>query len=330
MEISYNSQGTGIIDNGEFADHPLSELADLYGWELLGTAFCPAGESATGDDGPRLSRLPLHFKFIEANDLLPVQVRAVSQSAHSGPLKEDNDIQLWCVLEAKPGARLGLGLMEDVTARELLKAISEKSILACLKYFDVTAGDVILLPPGLVYAGGKGTLLLEIRQHANRIYTFYDYNRTDNEGQKMPLALIKALNTADWTKQAQCYRGLAVAINELAQKVVLATTPSFIAELYLVEDEVEEETDGGSFHVYVFTEGETIIEYGSNYLIARQGETVLLPAALGEYRLKGKFRALKVYLPDLESEIIQPLKKAGYSGKEIRKNIGGIGGGKHN
>ncbi len=319
LEISCSSEGISVVDNGVFAGAALTDLLELHYEELLGSAL--TGKYLAAD-----IKFPFSVKLIDVCEPLSVQVYVPDNYTNTPRQCEYAINKLWYVLSAAPGARLALGLIQDINREQFVNNIAGGTVLECLNDIDVFPGDVISIPPGLVHAGGQGTLLVEIQSQSNLLYRLYDYNRADKKGQKMPLHLIKALNVTDCRQQGKKYGGLEIRINEMARKSVLAATQFFAAELYIIDDEVEEETDGSKFYIYVFLEGETIIEYGSNFLIARQGETVLIPAAFGEYLLKGKFKGLKIYVPDLEADIIQPLKKAGYSGEEIKKNVGGFGG----
>ena len=292
-EISCQPEEMSIVDNGEFAG---------------------------------FREFPFNIKFIEINELLPVQLNATNRNVNSQRHFESGFNKIWYVLAAKPGVRLALGLVQDTNKEKLAKRIGDGTILDCLNYIDIFSGDIIGIPSGLVHAGGKGISLVEIQVAANMLYTFYDYNRVDIKGQKTPLSIIKALDATDCRRQGEKYNGLEILLNEQARKLVLAASQFFALELYIIDDEAEEETDSSSFVTHTFIEGEAIIEYGTDFLIARQGDIVMIPAALGAYRLKGKFKSLKAYVPKPEADIITPLKKAGYTGEEIKKNIGWIGG----
>ena len=49
-------------------------------------------------------------------------------------------------------------------------------------------------------------------------------------------------------------------------------------------------------------------------------ETVFVPAALGEYKVAGQFKALKTYIPDFY-DIVEPMRKAGCTDKELFKDL---------
>jgi mannose-6-phosphate isomerase len=68
------------------------------------------------------------------------------------------------------------------------------------------------------------------------------------------------------------------------------------------------------------------IEYAGGTEMLGSGESCILPAAIGETRIvpEGEASLIVCYLPDLERDIVAPLRAAGYSDEEIRE-LGEIG-----
>lgn len=60
---------------------------------------------------------------------------------------------------------------------------------------------------------------------------------------------------------------------------------------------LEEDTRGQSFHALTVLEGEARLTWDGGELRVGPLESVVLPAALGPYRLEGDFRALRSRLP---------------------------------
>ena len=48
------------------------------------------------------------------------------------------------------------------------------------------------------------------------------------------------------------------------------------------------------------------------------------PGSLGKYSLSGSFTALKTYVPDLYTDVVQPLLNSGRNPDEIVSEIGGL------
>jgi len=88
-----------------------------------------------------------------------------------------------------------------------------------------------------------------------------------------------------------------------------------------VDGQIEEHTDGSKFFIYLFLEGEAIVNYPNGRISVNAGESIFIPASMGNYTIKGKFRALKMYVPNIQSDIIAPLTEAGHSLEEIYMDV---------
>jgi mannose-6-phosphate isomerase len=62
------------------------------------------------------------------------------------------------------------------------------------------------------------------------------------------------------------------------------------------------------------------IEYGGGTERLERAESCILPAAIGEVSLipEGESSLISCYVPDLERDVISPLRASGYSDEEIR------------
>jgi mannose-6-phosphate isomerase len=66
--------------------------------------------------------------------------------------------------------------------------------------------------------------------------------------------------------------------------------------------------------------GPARIEYTGGTEPLGRGESCILPAAIGEVRIVPEREASLIvcYVPDLERDVVAPLREAGYSDEEIR------------
>lgn len=315
-EVSCHPDGASIIDNGEFGGTTLPQLINQYGQAILGNGLNENG----------IKKFPLLVKFIDANDDLSVQVHPDDNYANTHENGEYGKNEMWYIISAKPGAKLVYDVVPGTTGQSLQKAVEENNIESCLKSVNVSSGDVINIPSGLIHAVGKGILLAEVQQNSNTTYRIYDYNRKDKEGNKRPLHIKKALDVIDFNSygRKEIYRGLEIPIVDGSSKRFLAANNYFSAELYNIIEGIEEDADGSRFYIYTFIEGEGEISYNSGSIKVKLGESVLIPATLGKYRIQGSIKALKSYVPDLKKDIWKPLIQAGYTEEEIKENVGGL------
>jgi mannose-6-phosphate isomerase len=119
---------------------------------------------------PELARLLA--KYIFTSEKLSVQVHPSDADA-PGQGKDE----CWLVIDADAGARLGIGLVREMSAEELRAAALDGSIESLLGWRPVAAGDFFSIPAGTVHAIGGGVSLVEIQQNSDTTYRLYDYGR---------------------------------------------------------------------------------------------------------------------------------------------------------
>ncbi|MGE5580974.1 MAG: type I phosphomannose isomerase catalytic subunit [Bacillota bacterium] len=314
-EISCHHNGISVINNGEYAGTPLTEFLNRFGRELVGTALPER----------YLRKFPLLVKLIDANEQLSVQVHPSDGFAK---IHEDGELgknEMWHVLTAAPGAQLVYGLLPGVTREVFVQALQEHRLESCLKFVEVSPGDTFNIPAGLVHAIGKGIVLAEIQQNSDATYRVYDYNRVDKNGASRPLHLEKALQVIDFNagRLSEKTEGLVAQVGNSIIKYLVANN-YFAVELLNISGSLQQSADGDRFFLYIITEGQGVIGYRKGTVALKRGESVLIPAALGEYSLEGNFSALRGYIPDLEENIFGPLRKAGFADAEILEKISGL------
>ena len=315
-EISSHPDGMSIVANGELEGMPLAETVKKFGRQLVGDAL-PQKD---------IEKFPLLVKFIDANDKLSVQVHPDDSYARVHENGEYGKNEMWYVMDAKPGSKLVYDVVPGTTRDAFAKAVREDRIEECLNFVEVFPGDVLNIPAGLMHALGEGIMIAEIQQNSNTTYRVYDYNRTDKDGNKRPLHIEKALEVIDFNSSGGSIKsiGLEVKLDTGSSKTYVVANRYFSIEMYKIDGSVEEIADGSRFFIYVFTEGEGEIVYGSSSLKVQMGESVLIPASMGQYALKGRLNAMKAYVPDIEANVMTPLKNAGYTEKDILENVSGL------
>jgi mannose-6-phosphate isomerase len=122
------------------------------------------------------SDLPLLVKYIFTSERLSIQVHPNGEQARIRGLSSGKE-ECWYILDAEPGATLGLGLKRRVAPGVLREAALDGSIEELMDWRAVRAGDFFYVPAGTVHAIGGGLALLEFQQNADVTYRLYDYGR---------------------------------------------------------------------------------------------------------------------------------------------------------
>lgn len=307
-EISSHPDGTSIIAEGEYVGKKLDDLVGEYGIELLGSALYKG----------KNSKFPLLIKFIDANRDLSVQVHPDDDYAFINENGELGKNEMWYIIDAVPGSKLVLGVKDGITHSMFSEAVENGNVSDCLNYVEVKPGDCYNIPAGLIHAIGEGNIICEIQQNSNTTYRVYDYDRTDSEGNKRPLHIEKALDVIDFDAgEGRNTCGLTPYIENFSRTYLIANK-YFAVELLKFQGIINENTDKERFHCFTVLDGEIDI----NGIVIEKGHSCLVPASAGAYAISGNAKVIKSYVPDIDKNIIAPLKSEGFSEEEINSIIG--------
>jgi mannose-6-phosphate isomerase len=119
---------------------------------------------------------PLLAKYLFTSERLSVQVHPDDEQARLRGLPGGKS-ECWYILDAEPGATIGLGLRRELTRDELRAAALDGSIVEEMEWRPVAAGDFLYVPAGTIHAVGAGISLVEFQQSADVTYRLYDYGR---------------------------------------------------------------------------------------------------------------------------------------------------------
>ncbi|MDK2919792.1 MAG: mannose-6-phosphate isomerase [Candidatus Petromonas sp.] len=285
-EIACHREGTSKIRNGEYKGLTLEELIKHYGDIVFGKSI----EKIT-------DRFPLLIKFIDANDKLSVQVHPDDEYA----MKFEDDFgktEMWYIVDAEPGAKLVYGLKKGITKEDFIKAIENNDFDEILREIEVKKGDVVFIPAGTIHAIGKGILIAEIQQSSDITYRVYDWNRVGLDGKPRELHIEKALDVINFDEYIEKPKVESTILHKDGyKKVNYVSCKYFNIEILDVDKHYKNNMNEEEFEIYLCVDGEFNIEYGrANLESFKKGETILMPANIGDFIIKGKGRIIRVYL----------------------------------
>ena len=120
--------------------------------------------------------LPILVKWLFTSERLSIQVHPDDAQAHARGMPSGKE-ECWYVVDAEPGAEIGVGTKRSLTREELHAASLSGEIEALMDWKPVKAGDYFYIPAGTVHAIGAGITLVEVQQYADITYRLYDYGR---------------------------------------------------------------------------------------------------------------------------------------------------------
>nr|WP_211371635.1 class I mannose-6-phosphate isomerase [Altericroceibacterium indicum] len=116
-------------------------------------------------------------KYIFTSDKLSVQVHPSDAQTQALGLGNQGKEECWLVIDAEPGAVLGVGFKQGLDGKTMRAAALDGSIEDMLEWHPVEAGDFFYIPANTVHAIGGGISLIEMQQNSDITYRLYDYGR---------------------------------------------------------------------------------------------------------------------------------------------------------
>ena len=286
--LSDRDDHQSLVVNGPLKGRTIGQLLEQWPEQMLGKL---AG---------RFRRFPLLLKFLDAHDMLSVQVHPSDRQTDYLPAGETGKTEAWVVLEAGSESHIYAGLKPATTADNLRRAIANGTVADHLACFAPKPGDGVFLPAGTVHALGGDVVVFEVQQNSDVTFRLYDWDHVDAKtGQRRALQVDQAV---------ACIEFAQWAIGPVAP-VVEEVKPVLREGLFLCKHfglwRLRGESPftvgaAGMPRVLVCLTGDGQLEHdGANCAIGK-GDVLLLPAVVGAcvFRPYSAVSLLELSLPE--------------------------------
>ncbi len=274
-ELSCHKAGESVIKSGEFEGLTLSQYIEKNGKDVLGSR------------AKAFEEFPILIKLIDAADNLSVQVHPENEYA----LRVEGEYgktEMWYIVDCEEGAHLLYGFTKDITKEEFAQRIQDNTLLEVTNKVPVKKGDVFFIDAGTLHAIGKGILIAEIQQNSNTTYRIYDYGRVDAQGNPRELHIEKAKEVTKLTPPTRDTKPQGETEKlEGFERTLLASCEYFKVFHWNVEESATGFASDESFNHILVLDGEFELDYGFGSLGLIKGDSVFIPADMGEYELVG-------------------------------------------
>ncbi|WP_010337060.1 class I mannose-6-phosphate isomerase [Sphingobium yanoikuyae] len=158
---------------------PVRQVEKPWGKKSLPPVFGDTGGRQIGEIWfePPAEIPDLLVKYIFTSEKLSVQVHPSDTQTIAAGLGKQGKEECWLVIDAEPGATLGIGFDQDAGTEQLHAAALDGSIETMMTWHPVTAGDFFYIPANTVHAIGAGISLIEVQQNSDITYRLFDYGR---------------------------------------------------------------------------------------------------------------------------------------------------------
>ena len=164
------------ILNGQWKGHCLNDVFPLFKDEFGMSQY---------------AFFPLTLALTEAHENLSIQVHPTDTMAQAmNPLTRGKR-ESWYFIDPPASGSIINGCTCSDTDQEL-RMIHEKRFMEMADTLPVKAGQYVFVEPGTLHAITAGSLVFEIEEGSDYTYRFYDYDRTDANGNKRELHVEQA------------------------------------------------------------------------------------------------------------------------------------------
>ena len=247
-----------VIANGELAGQTIGSAIEKYPKEIMGDKDF---------SGP----FPLLIKFLDAEDILSVQVHPDAQTCRRLG-KGEPKTECWYIVSATDRAVIYKGLKKGVTKEKFAEAIKKGNAAEMLVKVTVKEGECHFLPAGTAHSIGAGLLIAEIQTPSDTTYRVFDWNRVDASGKTRKLHIEEALESIHFGQ-----RGDELMVTRFGR---LADCENFKVDKGYQGKGSEVLIRSGVMKVLIIVSGLGTIPGAEGELVEfKAGDTILIPAA---------------------------------------------------
>jgi len=267
--------------------------------QTIGQVMKQFPESLMGKLSSRFTRFPLLLKFLDAHEMLSVQVHPSDAHPDLIPAGDTAKTEAWVVVEAEKGSQIYAGLKSSTTPGSLSESLKDGTIAERLVSISPKSGDAVFIPAGTVHTLGNDVVVFEVQQNSDVTYRLYDWGHIDSVTKELrPLQVDQALACIDFESRNSGLVPPRVETTMPVERERLFDCASFL--LWRVRGQAQFTVGAiAEPHVLVGIEGSgRIMHDGTPYAVGK-GDVWLLPAEVGvcAFEPSGEATMLEIAIP---------------------------------
>jgi len=252
-----------------------------------------------GKVSSRFPRFPLLLKFLDAHEMLSVQVHPSDDSPELIPAGDTAKTEAWVVIEAERGSQIYAGLKSGTTAVSLRESLHDGTIAERLVSISPKSGDAVFIPAGTVHTLGNDVVVFEVQQNSDVTFRLYDWGHIDTETKELrPLQVEQAFACIKFGASDGGLVAPLVEATKPAKREKLFDCPAFLVWRVLGQDPFIVGATAEP-RVLVGIQGSGQIMHNDTPYTVGKGDVWLLPAEAGEcaFQPSGEVTLLEIAIP---------------------------------
>lgn len=310
-EISDQEDTRATITSEPFAGRLLHDLVREYPEEIVGEGW----------SGPHF---PILDKFLDASHALPVHLHADDETARRVYSAPNGKTEAWHILYAAPEASILAGIKPGFSDDALREAFLAQDYDRVMFRYPISAGDTVYVPGGVLHAFGPDTLIFEVQQTSDLGQSvmptdLYGKRHSDEVWNANIDATLAELKREFLPRP---HAGLAKPTPEPGNQLIVGGAgPHFAIERWKLTAPHIDAAHPWRFATLSNVGDQVSISWEGGEEILGHAESVLLPAAIGDAAISplgSEADLIVTYVPDLQRDIVEPLRAAGHSDDQIQ------------
>jgi mannose-6-phosphate isomerase len=285
--LSDRTDHQSVVANGSLKGQTLGQVMEQFREPLMGRL------------GSRFHRFPLLLKFLDAHEMLSVQVHPSDAHPELIPAGDKAKTEAWVVLEAEMASHVYAGLKSGTTERTLRKSLDDGTITDLLVGIAPKSGDAVFIPAGTVHTLGNDVVVFEVQQNSDVTFRLYDWAHIDPETKEpRPLQVEEAFACISFGANDSGLVEPRVETTIPVKRERLFDCHAFLLWRILGQDQfIVGATQEPRVLVAIEGSGQ-IAHNGTPYAVGK-GDIWLLPTEAGEcvFQPRGKVTLLEIAIP---------------------------------
>jgi mannose-6-phosphate isomerase len=281
------TQGLSTLPDGRLLRDAV--IADPSAW--LG----PAHVARYGTD------VEVLVKFLDLGQRLPVHLHPNREFARQHLGLAHGKTEAWYVVDAPPGARVGVGFAEAMALDEVAAMVSARDsqgLLDALRTREVRPGDAMLVPAGLPHTVQEGVFVLELQEPTDLsiLLEWQDFAVDGERDGHLNLGFDIALQAVDTSAVSDDDLDRLVVRREDIDKAGLTSALPPAADAYFraqhIDTSASPVTVDAGFSVVVVLDGAGSITTADGAHPVARGDVLLVPYVAGAWTADGALLAV--------------------------------------